>query len=178
MAYNFTAASSQSLSVGSTPVTAPAFTLACWFRRSTFSGTPAIVAISQFQDAAGHGHVLTLRTDSQLGAGSFDGTYHQCLSGATVSQDVWTHGAGVWASTTSRTVYLNGVAGTTNINSRNPTNLSRIGIGALIRPTPVDLFNGQIAPTPTGTPSSNWSKNCQSRSPSSLRRFLEHPEPE
>ena len=145
MAYNFASASTQALSTASTPVTAAPLTLACWLRRSTFSGASSVVGL--FQNAAnGDGQLLTLRADTQLGAGSYDAPfYNQSLSGTTVSQDVWTHGAGVWASTTSRTVYLNGSAGTTNTDSLTPTSLNAIGVGATIRPTLIEFFNGQIA---------------------------------
>jgi hypothetical protein len=141
MAYNFTSASSQRLSIASTPVTATPLTMSAWFRRATISANTALVCLSQ---PAAPAHILSLRSNLQVGAGSFDGNFAQSLSGTTVSQDVWTHGAGVWASTTSRTAYQNGVAGTTNTSSINPT-VDRIGIGALNRTSPAEFFNGDIA---------------------------------
>lgn len=147
MAYNFVASSSQCLSSSSTPITAPPFTISVWFRRGTISGTPTVVGLCQ-NSSNGAAQVLTIRSDGKLAAGTYNpanGTYDQSLSSIATTSNVWTHGAGVWASITSRTVYLNGTAATTNTTSINPSNINSIGIGATVRPTFSDQYNGDIA---------------------------------
>lgn len=145
MAYNFIASSSQCLSTSSIPVTTPPFTISTWFRRGSIAGNPSVVGF--FQNASnGTAQLLTLRSDTKLAAGSYNSaTYDQSLSAATTTLNVWTHGAGVWASTSSRTVYVNGTAGTTNTTNISVANLNSIGIGATIRPTLSDQYNGDIA---------------------------------
>lgn len=41
----------------------------------------------------------------------------------------WAHGGAVFASTTSRTAYINGVAGTTETTSRVPSGINQVTIG-------------------------------------------------
>ena len=55
------------------------------------------------------------------------------------------HVVGVFASGTSRTVYVDGVQGQTDTTSHTATALDRVTIGALIRNTSVSFLNGQVA---------------------------------
>jgi hypothetical protein len=145
MAYNFTAASTQYLNTASTPVTVLPLTIAGWFRRSTLNVNATVAGI--FQSGAGpQSYFLSVRANNVLLAGSRDaGTFTGASSATTVSQNVWTHGCGVWASGTSKTAYLNGVAGSVNTSSSTPTLANTIGIGAINRATPIELFNGDLA---------------------------------
>jgi len=57
--------------------------------------------------------------------------------------NTWHHVCGVFASSTSRLVYRDGVAGNPNTLSRNPMDLSIVTIGCLLDLT--TLFNGYIS---------------------------------
>jgi hypothetical protein len=48
------------------------------------------------------------------------------FSTANANLGAWNHVAGVQSSTTSRVVYLNGVAGTPNTQSSNPSGMDRV----------------------------------------------------
>jgi hypothetical protein len=145
MAYNFTAASTQYLNTATTPVTVLPLTIAGWFRRSTLNVNATVAGL--FQSGAGpEAYLLSVRSNNVVAAGSRDaGTFTLATSATTVSQNVWTHGCGVWASGTSKTAYLNGAAGSANTASSTPTLPNTIGIGAINRATPTELFNGDLA---------------------------------
>ena len=55
------------------------------------------------------------------------------------------HIVGVFASETSRTVYVDGVQGQTDTTSHTGTTLDRVTIGALVRTTSGQFLNGQVA---------------------------------
>ena len=55
------------------------------------------------------------------------------------------HIVGVFASETSRTVYVDGVQGQTDTTSHTATTLDRVTIGALVRTTSGQFLNGQVA---------------------------------
>jgi hypothetical protein len=62
-----------------------------------------------------------------------------------VTANVWHHGAAVFASSTSRTPYLNGVAGSTETTSKVPASVNRISVGRLGRLAPIGYMDGNIA---------------------------------
>ena len=127
MARNFVRASSQSLgNTSAVPATAAPLTIACWGSGDT-SSCPAVV----LSNGGSHNFGLfwsgnlsrTIRCQTQAGAaavGAGVGTY---TAGA------WHHGAAVFASSTSRTPYLDGAAGSPNTSSAAPTGIDRIHIG-------------------------------------------------
>ncbi len=57
----------------------------------------------------------------------------------------WQHYAGVFASSTSRTVYINGGSSGSNTDNRTPGTLTRTNIGRLVVPSTTRLFKGRIA---------------------------------
>lgn len=60
--------------------------------------------------------------------------------------DAWCHVAGVQSSTTNRVCYLNGVAGTANTGSSNPSGMDRVTIGQLrLNGNLVSVWNGDVA---------------------------------
>jgi hypothetical protein len=57
------------------------------------------------------------------------------------------HIVGVFASETSRTIFVDGVQGQTDTTSHTATSLDRVTIGALVRNTSGQFLNGQVAET-------------------------------
>lgn len=85
---------------------------------------------------------------SKLSAGSFDGAgYVQGLSSVGVSATTQQTGAAVLASTTSRTPYLDGTAGTTNTQTNNVgTGQDRLTLATYLSgSSPQELLNGRLA---------------------------------
>ena len=149
MAYNFVAASSQSLTTTTTPVTNAPCTFACWFRIPSLPVTgQVLVAICQFS-VNGHALALSIRGSNEsnlIAAGTFDGGYSQANSASAPSTNTWSHAAGVYNGTNSRIAYLNGIAGTENTGNRTSVaNVDTIAVGCVNRPTRVELFNGLMA---------------------------------
>lgn len=66
-------------------------------------------------------------------------------STAAFAANTWQRVCGVWLSTTSRTVYLNGGNSATGTVSVSPAAIDLTGIGALHRLTDALFFNGDIA---------------------------------
>jgi len=65
----------------------------------------------------------------------------QSTTGFTINR--WHHVCGVFASSVSRTVYLDGTAGSTSTTDRTPTSLARILIG--VHSNTLEYFNGYIS---------------------------------
>jgi hypothetical protein len=146
MAYNFTAASSQYLSVASSPVSVAPFTLSLRAQAATTNQNAAIVAVEsgvtdRFAVSLISG-ALTIQTIASGGSEAINTS-----TGSALSANVDYHLCGVWTSTTSRTPYLDGVAGSTNANSVSPpANISLIKIGARIASSTLGaFFNGRVA---------------------------------
>lgn len=130
---------SQYINIGSAPVTAMPLTIACWFRLATVSS-------GVFQ--------LILQINNNAQATTTTGTYRlllptnntilrasQATSGTSANADsasgslsanTWTHGAGVFTSTTSRAVYVNGVSAGTNTTSLAEPSVASMNIGAAV----------------------------------------------
>jgi hypothetical protein len=64
---------------------------------------------------------------------------------ATIALNQWHHICAVFSSSTSRTAYFNGVAGTPNTTSIAPSGVNRINIGARYNTTLGLFFSGAIA---------------------------------
>jgi hypothetical protein len=150
MAYEFTAASSQAMTIGSAPVTTVPFTMACWFKPTTYNSRECMVFLGANTNA-GHLFQLAIRssTDSpanEFVAGQFATSgYNQSVAGVPTN-DQFSHGAGVFVTNSERLAYLNGVAGTLNTgNSGTPTSINRVCIGAVGRDTRVEFANSVIA---------------------------------
>ena len=136
MAYDFNG-TNQYLS-GTAPIdglTKP-FTLACWFNSDTVTANQYLVSLSS---ASSGGYAITahgvLAGDPVLCINT-SGAFAQSSSGYTAN--TWNHVAGVFTSTSSKTVYLNGGSSGTNttLDATNPT-ATNIHIG-------VTRFNGSF----------------------------------
>jgi len=129
MSRSFTAASFQyGLNTGGSPVSTYPFTFSCWFNPAT---AHAGGLMSCANGTSNNAHMLYLKSNSHLSMFSINGgTSAESESTATYSTSAWNHAAGVVASATSRTSYLNGTASTTNTTSVTPGTLTRACIGA------------------------------------------------
>ena len=143
MAFLFASASSQSLSnASSAPVTAFPLTIAAWVKCTTFTGQA--VSLGNGIGLA----MITLTAAGQCQAFSRDDAFTQQLATTATTAattGVWHHIVGVFASLSSRTAYLNGVASTVNTGSHLAVTYNRIAIGARFVGTRDSFFNGDIA---------------------------------
>jgi hypothetical protein len=143
VARNFVRASNQALTSSSVPVTAVPLTIACWgaAANSVFqtgvdlwdgnAGSPDRFGLFFAGNAS---RVIRARSDQ-------GGTEASANSATGYTAGVWCHAAAVFASSTSRTAYLNGAAGTTNTTSNTPSGVSRTDIGG----STGNSMSGQLA---------------------------------
>jgi len=114
-------------------ITATPLTIACWVYPTAFTGSVALASLSS-ADAAPEGWDIGLNsTSGAVYATSFDGGTGTSGNTSGVTQNAWSHVAGVFVSATSRFAYKNGVSGAENATSSSPTNIVRTAIGGLIR---------------------------------------------
>jgi hypothetical protein len=151
MAYAFNNANSRYLSALPSGISATPMTLACWVYPTATQNDRAALAVS---DGVTHRNVLQHNTPggnaqmavvsfgfSGLGNGASGSSY-----GGETPNNVWTHIAGVFASSSSRTIYVGGISRSTNTdNCGSQNNFTEILIGAR-RNTSVGLqYTGNIA---------------------------------
>jgi hypothetical protein len=143
-AYAFVAASSQYLNTASTPVTAVPLTIACWARLDNTTGPKGLVSIDR-PDNPSRFQLVVVNDIINAGVVTiFNGGSNSTISG--LSANTLYHFAGVYSSNTSRTVYRNGVAGTTDTGNYTPAGLSVIYIGAIRGVSAISAFHsGMIA---------------------------------
>jgi hypothetical protein len=131
MAYDFNG-STQYLNTASAPVTVAPLTFACWFYPDTDTQAQAVMSITDntetnsnrfgmFIQGATAGDPLQIFAQSPSATGAITST-----AGFTAS--TWNHACGVFESTTSRTVYLDGANSATNNTSVTPSGVDRIRI--------------------------------------------------
>ena len=149
MAYELNG-TSQYFNTASTPVTVAPMTLAAWFYADNVTTNFALMSVTDNAEAGSNRFGITV-----LGATAGDpvqafaqspsatGTANS-TTGFVASQ--WHHACGVFESTTSRTVYLDGSNNATNTTSVSPTGADRIRIGARFLLGSAGLFfDGRIA---------------------------------
>lgn len=143
MARNFNGTSAR-IHISSAVVSATPYTMACWFRTTSMAHLGSLIDINSTMvgphyaglwfrgDVAGDPvDILIESGGSQYTARSTTG----CTSGQ------WHHACGVFSSSTSRTVYLDGGSSATNTNSVTPS-VDRTEVGAWRSSL---WFNGDIA---------------------------------
>jgi hypothetical protein len=128
MARRFRSASSDFIGAGITSPSAP-LTLSVWFR--TLNNTSNHMRFGLFDDAASaDGFYLSATTSNILqgvivAAGSF--TTFDALG--SVGTGKWMHACAVFETTTARTAYLDGAAGTLNTTSKTPAAVDNLWMG-------------------------------------------------
>jgi hypothetical protein len=143
MALSFVAASRQYLSQSTALVSAVPGTFAVWYNPTNNTGEQSLFTVgstsvtSFFVSEVNSGTPRALKTQS--GVGSIVAT------GGAITAGVWNHIVVVFTSTTSITVYVNGVA-TTGTGSNTPGSLNATDLGALNHDgTIINFANGAIA---------------------------------
>jgi len=141
MARNFNG-STDKLTVANAVVGDTPCTLAAWIRPTTVSGFHTILDLGNNATLNNH---FTMRTDgSTLDVAHYVGSAAEATK-TTVSANTWQHAAGVLASGTSRTAYLNGSAGTENTTSKGSlTGENQTSVGMLVSGSDYHAFSGRI----------------------------------
>lgn len=134
MARNFASASSQYLSRAGAVLTATPFTFALWWRPTNIAN----YALMSLDDGGSNMFYLYMQGTGEIAAFA---NAPQSTTAGQCSAGVWAHAGAVFASSTSRTAYLNGVAATTNTTSNTPTGINGTRIGH----TGGSYCNGDIA---------------------------------
>lgn len=148
MALEFDSGSSEGLLGSSTPVTAAPLTLACWAYLNNITAQHSLVAIPRSNNSIDY---FTLDAAGNVGGDPLhatardSGTSASAATSAGYSASTWFHAAAVFASATSRTVYLDGGSSGSNATSIVPASLDRVSVGYLGRSSPVNYADGLIA---------------------------------
>lgn len=143
MSYNFDGTNDVILNTTTTPVTAAPFTIACWFNADVLSGNLISINSSTGNEAF---RFVVLTTGSIRANSVAGGIGSQSDTTATCTAGTWNHACAVYASSTSRTAYLNGSAGPINTTSSTPAGITRINIGSRRLNSINDLFfDGRLA---------------------------------
>jgi hypothetical protein len=144
MAYEFNG-SDQKLSPASTPVAAAPLTMACWFRPANLTHNGALISLNRstggsyfalYFNGSAAGDPISIFKSPGL-TGGLNST-----SGASVN--TWNHACGVFESSSSQSVYLNGGNSATNASAGTPSGINRFDIGAYLNAAG-NFFNGQLA---------------------------------
>jgi hypothetical protein len=148
MGYNFTAANSRYLSAGQSATASP-LTLAAWIRPTATGGNQTAVSVHASSNSDRCSIGVTSSATRKIRAPHVnDGGAAQTLeSTASFTDGQWCHACGVFTSTASRTVYLNGgssASGTTNIGSLSAFNTTLVGAN-IASGSIGTYFNGDIA---------------------------------
>jgi len=147
MAYQFTAANSQSLSTTSTPVSAAPLTMAAWINYPNTGGAQGIIQLTAF---GVNSNIMRLVINPAQrvnfivnGTGGFE---NATITSPAFAHNTWGHTAAVAASTTNRVSYYNGTASSIATTDITPNNLNRVNIGVNVANTVLSGFsNGLIA---------------------------------
>ena len=147
MARLFNDASSQGLYVSSAAVTAVPFTMALWINTDDVTINPVMMSLVNASDDQKY-FSLEFRgaeAGDYVAAVARESTRYQTNSTAGLTANTWHHVCGVFASTTSRTIYLDGGNSATGTDSITPTGINRTSVGYLARYSPVAYFSGMLA---------------------------------
>jgi len=134
MAYEFSAASSQYLQVGSAVVTSTPLTMACWFNCDSADLSCCLVSVTNSGNAGNLTRFALFARGNVAGdpvTAIASNTFSNGIADTTAGYIVgkWHHGCAVFTSTTSRSVYIDGGSSATNTTSITPTLLDRTNIG-------------------------------------------------
>ena len=149
MAVALLTASSEALNLATAPVTAAPLTMACWFNVTNITAAHYLMAISDDGTPNGGRFDLACGGDDpddpiQAWAASSIAT-DAAQSTIAYSINTWQHAAGVWASASSRSAYLNAGSKGTNSTSVTPLSVDRLRIGSTADSTQAAFVNGSIA---------------------------------
>lgn len=131
---------------GSAVLTAEPITMACWFKAANVTASHVLMSIGTNAGASRWQIVENTTGGSIIQAiSALSGTSGTSAGGSGTVSGIWRHFAGVFASTTSRKAYLDGVGMTTDTTSIAITGTNRTLIGARINSTAGAFAAGLIA---------------------------------
>ena len=143
MARNFNGTSAR-IHISSAVVSATPYTMACWFRTTSMAHLGTLISINSTTSGA---HYAGLWFRGDVAGDPVDiliesvGVQNTARSTTGCTSGKWHHACGVFSSSTSRTVYLDGGSSATNNTSTTPS-LDRTEVGAWRSSL---WFNGDIA---------------------------------
>lgn len=122
--------------------------ICAWFQATSAASIQVLAALTD--TAAGFTGLFQLVTQTggggTIAAGTYNGTtYDQALSVATFSTNTWTSVCAVYASPTSRSVYIKGGNKITNTTNITPTGIDVLSIGYRASNIPAFPVTGRIA---------------------------------
>jgi hypothetical protein len=130
MAYEFNGTSQFLTTAVQSPVTAPPLTICCWFNSDNNGGVNGGIPV-YIGDPSTFNRYLLAIYNSKIEAQVCNALNQNApaLSTSSFSTGTWTHAGAVYTSTSSRSVYFNGVNEATNTTSIVPSSITRIQIG-------------------------------------------------
>lgn len=136
MARSFARGSSQ-VAYCATPVTAAPLSVAGWFNTSDITNQQFLFAIVRHGGGSG-GQFFAIELQGYvagdpIAATAFGSSVVSAVTTTGFTQNTWHHACAVFASTTSRSIYLDGGGKATNTSSCSPSNVDRLSIGTLSR---------------------------------------------
>lgn len=112
-------------------VTGPPFTMAGWVIPTNTGSNQIVMGLTDW-DTAWNCHYISINTDATAIAAVTAEDVSFTGSGASgLTAGVFNHIGGVWASTTSRVPYVNGVVGTEDTTLKAPDDISDFTAGAM-----------------------------------------------
>jgi len=118
------------------------FTIGGWIRTPVASADNTLASVAD-KDVNADFHAVG-EIASKLTARTYDGTISDAVSGTDVGS-TWTHCVGVYATDSSREIYVDGVPAATNTDTRSVANIDRLTIGTTADSTPFGFTDGEIA---------------------------------
>lgn len=130
-------------SIDSSEVTGTPVTICCWVQPETVSGITTIFSL--VASSGGHYHSIRGDTDNdRVDARTSTGSPGAAsTTGSVLTSNAWHHACGVFASSTSRTAYVDGGNSATNTDSITPNTIDRTKMGAFT--TDNIVWNGDLA---------------------------------
>lgn len=125
-------------------------TLSCWARSTNITSNQYVMSLSSSSDNDPNYSI------NMMGgaAGDFIRASHEADSGTSPGHassiagyvaDTWYHIAAVFRSSSSRSLYVNGVFQATNTTSVSATTINRVSIGTLYRLSPAAFLSGRVS---------------------------------
>lgn len=135
--------STQYGSITSALATAAPLTLAGWFNTDSASGAQTVLCLHQNASVDNHFLLYFDGGTSSLRARANDGgSPAEATATGTITAGTWQHACGVFATSTSRSCYLDGAGKATNTTSKVPASVDRTFCGALNASN--FFFNGKL----------------------------------
>lgn len=148
MARLFDDASSQYLEYAGAVVTGPPFSVIAWFQSDDLTNGGELWSLANITNGTADYFRLNFTAGPiSIGARDFATAANVFVPTTTsvTAANTWHCAAGVWATTASRSVYLDGGGKATDTTLVAPSGMARTAIGRLVRFAPTAYFSGLIA---------------------------------